>query len=355
MTILRRLELTNLRCFSQRSDEFEPGLNLIVGANGAGKTSLLESIHLLLRQRSFRTHSNNDLVCWGQDEALVVGRFTSDTSSQEQIVGLSRNKDGFVSRLNGESVERRAHLVEKFPLITITPGTTVLVSGGPGERRQYLDQTMFHVEHQFLKIWQNYRSTLSQRNALLRSGKISGIEVWDAQLVLYGQQLHAIRQKLVDDLVTPLQQCLSRLQQDWQVDIQYRSGWGAAWGDDQFGDALADCRDHDIRRAVSTRGPHRAELKITSDGKPVAESLSRGQQRILAIALLVAQMQLLSEKSTNTPLVLVDDIGAELDHSNANKVIDLCASFGGQLLVTALEAEPYVMAGREAAMFHVEH
>ncbi len=354
MTTLRRFELTNLRCFPEWRGEFQLGLNLITGANGAGKTSLLEAIHLLLRQRSFRSNSNNDFVRWGTEEGLIVGRFINNQSDKEQIVGLCRTRAGFTSRMNGEPVRQRSQLVERFPLVTITPATTILVNGGPGERRQYLDQTLFHVEHSFLKVWRNYRAALSQRNAILRTGSVQGLDVWDAQLIQYGEALHTFRQSLVSRLRAPLLENLNKLDQPWDVEIEYRTGWGSVWDEDQFREALFEARENDTRRATTTRGPHRAELKIISENKPVVESLSRGQQRLLSVALLTTQMQLIAEKSSQIPLVLIDDVGAELDHVNANKVIDLCASFGGQLLVTALEAEPYATADREVTMFHVE-
>lgn len=353
MVELASLRLTDFRCFAAAEFTLQPGINVITGQNGSGKTSVLEAVYALLRHGSFRSNSADDQIRWGQSETTVTAELVEPTLAADhpRVIGVQRSSRGYRGRLAGEPVERRSQLVREFPMTVITPATTTLVSGGPAERRRFLDQLMFHVEHSFVDCWRSYRAVLNQRNALLRARRYQGLEQWTAMLVEHGERLHEYRKDAVEQLQGPLQAMLEvQLKQPWQVQVDYRSGWSEV----SFAQGLHDSADLERRRMTTVRGPHRAELRFTVNGHSVAEALSRGQQRILACALLLTQLQLVNAASGRKSLVLLDDITAELDHNNALRMVELCASFGGQLLVTALSARPLGDALNAAAVFHVE-
>ncbi|NIP72530.1 MAG: DNA replication/repair protein RecF [Gammaproteobacteria bacterium] len=341
---LRNLEEVDLRP--------APGVNLITGANASGKSSLLEAVYFLGRGRSFRTHRFERLVRAGAATVQVVGRIAAGSEGSIPV-GIERGRGGSRARLGGRDVRTLAELAAALPTQVITPHRHKLLEEGPRYRRQFLDWGVFHVEPAFLPEWQRYRRALRQRNAALRSGPREAAEAWEPELNQAAVALDRLRAQYVARLTAALPAYLDPLLGSLPVGLEYRRGWSA---ERAFEDVLAAHRAEDREQGFTGLGPHRAELTISLDGRPAADQVSRGQQKILVAALLLAQAGLFQELTGRCCVLLVDDVAAELDAEHRARLLRQVAALEAQAFVTAIEA-PWAgeLLPDSARMFHVEH
>ena len=342
---LAELRIENLRCVEAAVLEFSPELNLIAGANGAGKTSILEAIFLLGRGRSFRTRSSEKLIRHGQPRLTVYGR-TDD--SPPKAAGIEIAADGRTrARINGENAASLLELSGVVPVQAIDPEVHKLVDQGPERRRRWLDWLVFHVEPAFATQWSRYNRALKQRNAALRSNQ--AFDLWDKELVANGVAITEARSRTLARLLPRLIETFSRFG-DLDVTPSFTTGWAA---EEPFETALRDHRDRDRQRGTTTSGPHRADVNLRRNHRAARETLSRGQQKLTAIAMIVSQLRMLQDESGIKAVLLLDDPAAELDEKNLQRLFDELAALRGQMIATSLTPETALFQAPKAT-FHVE-
>jgi DNA replication and repair protein RecF len=348
---LTALDVRDVRIVASAAIEPGPTMNVIVGPNAAGKTSVLEAIHLLATGRSFAAARAARLVRTGAGPLRVVGR-VAGVGGAEHRIGIERAGSGAPRlRMDGRNVERIADLARTLPVIAVHPGSHELVAGGPAERRRLVDFGLFHAEPGFHEVWQRYRRAIAQRNALLRAGRADReLAPWEGEAGSSGEQLHAFRAAYVRDLEPRVRRLGARVATGMEtLEVAYRPGWQEAGS---LADALAQGRRQDRERLVTTRGPHRADLQLRIEGHDVRQRISRGQQKLLAYVLRLAQAEQLERSGC---ALLLDDLPAELDRERRAAVLELAVSVGAQVFVTALEVESLPGQSRgEARVFHVE-
>jgi len=343
---LAELRVENLRCIESATLEFSPELNLIAGENGAGKTSILEAIFLLGRGRSFRTRSSERLIRHGQSNLVVFGR-TDDMPPKQ--AGIEINADGGTrARINGENVASLLELSGVVPVQAIDPEIHKLVDQGPERRRRWLDWLVFHVEPSFGIHWSRYNRALKQRNAALKSGATL-VDAWDRELVVNGVAISEARQRSLTRLKPRLEQTFQRFG-DLDVIVGFMSGWAA---DSSFEDALRAHRERDRQRGTTTAGPHRADVTLRRSHRVARETLSRGQQKLTAVAMIVSQLQLLQDEQGMRAVLLLDDPAAELDERNLQRLFTELSSLKCQMIATSLTPETALFQAPKAT-FHVE-
>ena len=343
---LAELTVDDVRCFAHTALEFHPALNLVVGPNGSGKTTLLEAVFLLGRGRSFRTRSSERLIRHGQDRLVVFGR-TGDTPARALGIQVSR-VDGTRARLNGTAVGALTDLTQALPVQVIDPGVHKLVEEGGYRRRRWLDWLVFHVEPSYVDHWLRYTRALRQRNAALKSqpGQAS---VWNAELSRLGEQIAAARGRVLELLLPHWHSAVAALA-DLPVDLRYARGWPA---DLPLLESLEASFARDQVRGVTHSGPHRADVLVRLGGRPAREVLSRGQQKLIAIAMTLAQLSLLQQLEHPAATLLLDDPAAELDRERLSRFIERIVSLRCQLIVTSLQPE-FDAFGIPDRVFHVE-
>jgi len=349
---LTRCTVHNLRILTEVSIEPGPGLNLVVGVNASGKTSLLEAIYLLGRGRPLRANRGERLVRDGCDRLQVHGEIELDNGRKAPI-GVARGADGLQMRLDGQPVRSALELSIALPLQYIHPDIHQLVQSGPRLRRQFLDRGVFHVEHGFLDSWRRHQRTLRQRNAALKEGSPAG--AWDDELARHGERLDAMRIRYLEGLAPLLRENCQRLLEREDVGLVYRRGWSA---DLALTDALRDGIAADRRQGFTGRGAHRCDFSLTLGGVSIRDRVSRGQQKLLLCALQLAQAQLQRERTGSAGLLLIDDLPAELDTNHRARLLDLVAALDTQVFVTATDLALLEHArGHTPApqVFHVEH
>jgi len=348
---LRSIQTQNFRNLAAGEIAPGDGLSVFWGGNGAGKTSLLEAIYLLGRGRSFRGTKVLPLIRFGATELTVFGELEHEQGRVCRI-GIRKFGQGSSVRVDGKNIRALSELASMVPLVAVTPSSLSLIEGGPVIRRRFLDWGMFHVEPDIRRTIVNYEKALHQRNALLRGGS-ARLGPWEAVLAESGQRISEQRVHYVDELRTVVSRTLARFPGMPPVDLEFQQGWGEGEGLETF---FGSRRAIDARAGYTTRGPHRDTLRICAGGKPLAHILSRGQQKLVALVLVIGQGVLLEEQTGRVPLGLVDDFDSELDRENRDLALGMLRDLGWQFMLTSVNREfPRSVSHADSRMFHVEH
>ena len=351
-----RLTASGLRRFVSASIDPAPGLNLITGDNGAGKTSLLEALHLMAYGRSFRGRVRDGLVRSGSEAVEVFVEWQEGPEARHRRAGLRHTGQAWVGRLDGENVAQLGELCAALAVVSFEPGSHALVTGGGEPRRRFVDWGLFHVEPGFLPLWRRYARALKQRNALLKSGAGGQqLDAWDHELVEAGDPITRHRRQYLDQLQIRLLAVAGYLVPALGAgSIEFQPGWRS--GDVSLADALLLARDRDRSLGYTTVGPHRADWRIDYAAHPNRESLSRGQAKLSALSALLAQAEDYAQRRGEWPIVALDDLSSELDRNHQGRVLQRLLGSGAQVFVTGTEA-PSALATLDAtpALFHVEH
>ena len=337
-------------------------VNVFFGRNCSGKTSVLEAIHLLGMARSFRGNSVKSLITHGEANCVVYGMADAPgTSGAGVSLGVQRGVDGDITiKVGGGAVKSVAHLVEHLPLQVINADSFELLTGSPAARRQYLDWGVFHVEHRFLEQWQRFQRCIKQRNKLLRHGKIQPQElaVWTRDLATSGAAIGEYRKEYFKLLVPRFKGIVGQLVPSLAagLELRYHQGWDRQAS---YAEALQNSLATDTEHGYTHVGPQRADIRVLLDGHLAAETLSRGQQKLVVCGLKLAQGQLVTEQGKGCCTYLVDDLPSELDLQHSRQVCELLASMEAQVFITCVDRAaiaavwPADKAGM--TMFHVEH
>ena len=348
---LTSLSVQNVRRIAAASIVPSTEINLISGSNGSGKTSLLESIHYLATARSFRTSRALDVISHGQ-LALVVSGELKDATGQSCRVGVEKAKSTTRLKFNSEAVTIASKIARLVPVLTFNTESYLLLDGGPANRRALLDRLLFHVEHEYLDVLKIYYKGLKQRNALLRSrADRELVRSWDHQLAPEVAKIDRWR----TDLVETINKYLAKSELVKAVG-PLRLEYGRGWHSDQEYIALLEAnwlRDRDS--GVTGLGPHRAELRIKIDNKLAKTVVSRGQGKLIIAAIICAQSKYLRDYGREAPILLIDDLAAELDRSARQLAAENLLSTKAQTFFTAIEASDLPDSVSDSArMFHVE-
>ncbi len=331
---LRRVQVSEFRCLRSAGLDLDPELTLISGPNASGKTSLLESIYVLGRGRSFRTRRLDNLIHTGSERFTLYGQL--DLPERRTGLGVEGSAQGIRAKLSGERVSSLAELAAVLPVQIIDPEVHRLIEEGPSRRRRFLDWGVFHVEHQFVDRWQRYQKVLKQRNAALKARQPhAAVSAWDGDFIRLGEYIHDARVRYVAELTQNARDIAQRLL-GMELHLSYRSGWGRELS---LGEALKGSWSHDQEAGITQVGPHRAELGIRLNGSHVKDRISRGQQKLLAAALLMAQLSLFPKGALIRPILLLDDPAAELDSERLFCLIREVSHQSVQLVVTSLSAD----------------
>lgn len=351
-----RLTASGLRRFDSVSIDPAPGLNLITGDNGAGKTSLLEALHLMAYGRSFRGRVRDGLVRTGAEAVEVFVEWREGAEARHRRAGLRHTGQTWAGRLDGQNVSQLGELCAALAVVSFEPGSHALVTGGGEPRRRFVDWGLFHVEPGFLPLWRRYARALKQRNALLKSGAGGPqLDAWDHELAEAGEPMTRHRQHYLEQLQARLLAVSGDLVPALGASsIEFQPGWRSS--ELSLADALLLARDRDRGMGYTTVGPHRADWRIDYAGHPHRESLSRGQAKLSALSALLAQAEDYAQRRGEWPIMALDDLASELDRNHQRRVLQRLLGSGAQVFVTGTES-PSALTELEVAptWFHVEH
>jgi DNA replication and repair protein RecF len=345
---LRRARITTFRCLREVELALDPQRNYAFGRNGAGKTSLLEAIFMLGRGRSFRTRQIRTLVQHGADGFAVFGEV--DAHGIRRRLGVAYDRGRLEKRIDGEPAASMAELAPLLPVHSLDPSMHALIEGAPTERRRFVDWGVFHVEPGYLEVWKRYRRALSQRNAVLKRGAgPTELAPWTASLAAAGKAVDDSRRQYIGQLAPFLDEFGRRLL-DRPLELDYRRGWA---DETALEAALAEAEARDREQGNTQPGPHRAEIVVRVAGRRVQDVASRGQQKLTAAALILAQVAVETAEGHPRSVLVIDDPAAELDAESLARLLEALADLRAQLVFTALTPEQLVPAPG-FPVFHVE-
>ena len=346
---LKRFTAQGFRCLADIEFEPDPRYTLIHGANASGKTSLLEALAYLGRGKSFRGVPPANLIQHGQQEFVLFGQL--DAGGRVASLGVRNSRGGLEVRVDGDSSGGTAALAAALPLQVIDPDVHNLVSGGPDDRRRFLDWLAFHVEPDYLPLWRQFRRVLKQRNAALKAGGgRESLTAWDKEFSRLGERVSEARARVLALALDTLREHGAALV-GADIDFRYARGWAA---DKSLLEAVRDHIDRDCMSGTTQVGPHRADLRLIVDERQARRLVSRGQQKLLASAMILAATETAQTVLERPLLLLLDDPAAELDRGSIVRLMECVAGLGSQVIATSLEADElaFPVAPR---VFHVEH
>ncbi len=345
------LWLSDFRCFDETVFEPHPhGLTVLRGQNGDGKTSILEAVAWLATQRSFRSAAREALVRAGSDRAVL--RAEASAAGRRLLVEAELPVAGPARvQVNRQPARRRADLGQAIRVSVFSTDDLGLVQGPPGNRRDYLDDVLVGRHPRFEALVSEVERILRQRGAVLRQANgrpdtdtERTLDVWDTRLASSGEDLADARQELTVALQPLVAEAYGRLAGPPSSDEQVRLGYRRSW-EGPLADALHGARREDLRRQLTSSGPHRDELEITVGGRPARTHASQGEQRSVALSLRLATHRLATIQFDEAPVLLLDDVFSELDPYRASALVEQLPP-GQVLLTTAVEPPPAVTAAR---------
>ena len=356
---IKNITIQNCRSIEASSLHFSPDFNIIVGPNASGKTSLLEAINILSKGRSFRTSHIDEVISNKQSSILIsAATATVQNSSRASQVGIEKNKNKTRIRINKQDVYTQAELSSHLPITVIHPSSIDLITGSPAVRRSFLDWIAFYIFPDFLAKWKKYQHILRQRNICLKSSKHAyALDKWTLELVQLQPELIEYRKQVIALLQPIVDQISKELLKELKIDLELKTGFPKDLKLDQSSllDYYKNKQDYEMKIKRTTAGSHRADFNIFMNSSPAEECASRGQLKLLAICLLLAQSNSISKTKTETGegILLIDDLAAELDSENRTILLDYLSKINKQIIITS--TNHIQITDSNSKVFHVKH
>jgi DNA replication and repair protein RecF len=370
---LTQLQLTEFRSYHRLELDVPPEGLILIGRNASGKSTLLEAVRMLSMLRSPRSTHDRDVINWlsGQElevapYARIVGHARADDGDIQVELGLQRAEDG-VGPLRkqikiNQQPRRMQDSIGTVKSVLFTPEDLDLVNGSPTGRRRFIDLLMSQIERTYVHHLARYLRVLEQRNSLLRAHVKSGgprsnvleqLGFWDDQLVEHGSEIAAARRDVLATLCTAFATRTTLFTETASITAAYTPNLGAdflaaAWPGDsreqmvavarrEFESQIKMRRDEELRRGVTVVGPHRDDLELQLDLRPLADFGSRGQQRLAVVALKLAESDVVAAGG-ELPILLLDDVLSELDEEHRRTLLDAIMQSGAQIIITTADA-----------------
>jgi DNA replication and repair protein RecF len=350
---LNWLELRDFRAYEALRFEPDPLVNILIGDNGEGKTSILEGIGYLGTTRSFRGVPEDAMVKDGRPSAVVRGEFSgraSDTTIECELPIEGRRK----VLVNGKRPARMRDLLTIVPIVAFVPDDLDVIKRGPAMRRDFLDDLAARLWPQAVADQVDYERAVRQRNSLLKQGGRNTdpvtLDVWDERLATGGAKVLQHRRAVAAALQPHLSNAYEVVGGSGELKWAYRSTWGSDGVFDQEGltealvNALMEKRAKELEIRTTTVGPHRDEPDLLLDTRPTRTRASQGEQRTTALAMRIGAYRLIEEIRDQVPILLLDDVFSELDPHRAARVLDLMPA--GQVFVTSAREDEVPIGGR---------
>ncbi len=329
---LGALELANFRNFKTLKLNPGPRFNIISGHNGMGKTNLLEAIYMFGVLRSFRTTVRNELIRNGEEEARTHGTFLGALAGLGCDIVIT--KTSRTVRADGKTVSASGGHFRSLPMVLFHPATMGLVQSGPDGRRRFLNRALFQAESDYPILHRDYVRALASRNRLLKqpSPDYRALAPFDEQLARLGAAIMQARARFLEELSPTFLEAFDKISQGLDARISYKPK--VEGGKEEILKALEDALESDMRRGFTSAGPHGDDFQIDLGDLPARKFASQGQQRMLALAIKIAETKVLARATDRIPILLLDDISSELDRERNRELFSFLAGVSGQVFIT---------------------
>lgn len=351
---LTRLIIKDFRNIEACDVTLSASFNFLIGANGSGKTSVLEAVHYLGHGRSFRSHLTSRVIRHEQNELFIHGRIQHD-NNLELPLGLNKKRDGTAEvKIAGETGQKMAQLAQILPLQLITPEGFELLIGGPKFRRAFIDWGVFHVEPRFYQAWSRVKRLTKQRNALLKTAQsYRELSYWDQELAQLAESISQWRDEYLQVVKVKAAEICQGFLPEFDIQLGYYRGWEK---ETPYAELLKRNFERDCQLGYTASGPHKADLRIKVAGTPVEDVLSRGQLKLMMCALRLAQGIHLTEATGKQCIYLIDDFASELDSHRRALLAQRLKETNAQVFISAISDKHVAdLQDENGKMFHVEH
>ena len=335
MTI-QTLSIQHLRNLAEVSQQFNPHFNLILGDNGAGKTSLLEAIHLLSCGKSFRSSQLPNVIKHNHTSYTLYAQVIHNASTVK--LGQQRDQNGKKQlKIDGMSQHSFAEFAKHLPLQLITTSSYRFFHESAKQRMQWVDWGVFHVKPKFITYWRQYQSTLRQRNASLKQKQARArVQAWDSPLIELSNKIDELRNEYISEIHPHIETLFEKMLNEIErIEINYLPGWNREKG---IAQTLDESYERDSYAGYTTAGAHRADVIVQANGQPAKDYLSQGQQKIAIYSMKIAQGKHLREQENKAVIYLIDDLPSELDENKQQYICELLEATKAQVFITAIEA-----------------
>ena len=335
---LKKIALLNFKNMAQEELTLCPGINCLVGDNGAGKTNVVDAVYYLSMCKSSLQMTDAQSIRHGADFFLVEGQYATDAGKSEGVVCSFSRKGGKVLKRNGKEYDRLSDHVGLIPAVIVSPADSALISDAADERRRYLNAFISQLDRPYLNSVMRYNAVLAERNRLLKMRPDETmLQIYDMQLCEHGKAIHARRQEFAERLQPVAAEYYRILSGDReQVELHYKS----ELNDRPFEEVLLAARQKDLVNEFTTAGIHRDDLVLRIGGYPLRKYGSQGQQKSFLIALKLAQYTIVAEAKGERPILLLDDLFDKLDAGRVEQLIRLVSDDAfGQILITDCNPE----------------
>ena len=352
--IIKELKLESFRSYEFLETPINSGVNLFYGDNGSGKSSIIESIYFSLTGKSFRTNDTNILI--QNNKSLAQTLLVFDNGKSIKIT-KKHNKRAKITHNRNEKTENFTNLVKKFPNCLVENKEFFFTTSNPEQKRNYLNKTLFYVEHMDSFLLNELKKVVSQRSACLKKNDLNQIKYWDEKLIEVEPKILLLNEKICKKINDYLEMSeivsIFSEKNPWinNLRIKYEPGYDVLCS---FSDVLNRNYEKDCILKRTTEGPHKRSFKIELENSEASEILSRGQQKIISIILHLIQREIIIEHTDLTPILLMDDISSELDKENANLMLKYLVDNSVQTIMTSIDISHY-SNHKDVFLFHVEH
>lgn len=339
--IIESIQLENFRNYDSLRLKFDEGTNIFYGDNAQGKTNILESVYLCGTTKSHRGSKDKEMIRFLQDEAHIRMELNRNGSSYKIDMHLKRNKAKGIA-INGIPIRKASELLGIGNFVFFSPEDLNIIKDGPGERRRFLDLELCQLNKIYLYNLSNYNKIVNQRNKLLKEIHLypeyrEMLDIWDEQMAEYGARIIRDRErfvKILNEIVSGIHKKLSGNREE--LSVSYEKSVSA----ESFGEMLKKNRDRDIRFKMTLLGPHRDDLSMMIRDADIRRYGSQGQQRTAALALKLAEIELVKREIKDTPVLLLDDVLSELDRNRQHYLLDSIHDI--QTLITCTGLDDFI-------------
>jgi DNA replication and repair protein RecF len=363
--VLNQIELQNFRLHKNTSLEFSDKLNLIIGGNGQGKTTILEAIYYLCTTKNLNLASESDVVAFGENYFDAKGKFSDLTENNTRIFyDTLKNKKNFF--LDDKPVSNSSNIIGKFPIVTLIQSDHAITQGAPSERRRFVDSVISQASHTYLELLLDYNKVLRQRSSLLSQIKetrdktlMEQLDPWTDSLISSGAEIIKHRINFIKEFNLYLHEAYNHIiegSEEPLIEYDSLAELTEENATEEFRKEINAVREDELRRATNLVGPHRDDFVFSINGLELKRFGSQGQHKTFQIALRFGQFFFIKEKLCKAPIFLMDDVFGELDSYRAGKISEYLSEIGQAFItMTDLTKTEGLNKSAEKFLFRVEN
>lgn len=350
---LKQIKINGFRCYQSVDLTFDKKNNIFFGANGSGKTSILEAIYYLSTGKSFRSNKNKILVNNQQSSFTLYSQFSEPAGNLQSLgVSFDKTKAQKKIKLNQSIIQNQSQIAHILPVVSIDPESYLFIDKPPQYRRSFLDWLVFHVKHDYLQVWTQTMRCHKQLNALYKSQNIQGVAEWEAQYINHANHLNQLRQEIFKNLKTLVLNKISQfIPEIDDIDLYYFQGWSK---DYSLQSQLEKDKEKNFNYGSLYSGVHKMDIKCKVNQNQAQDVLSRGQKKIISIIFNLCFIEMLTEATGLDPVVCLDDLDAELDLHKTHLLCDFINQSKNQIFLTTVDLDKVTSLLSDVGVFHVK-